>query len=112
MFMATPTCKTVPKRAHTRRSAAASVCGGQPSTITEKLAAPSVRFSSRARRIVFALCCVWRRIQKRKKTTPHDVKNFALDVLRHRVAITYEAEAQGKKSEDVIDRILAGVLVP
>ena len=51
-------------------------------------------------------------LQGRTYATPHDVKNFALDVLRHRVAITYEAEAQGKKSEDVIDRILAGVLVP
>jgi len=51
-------------------------------------------------------------LQGRTYATPHDVKNLALDVLRHRVAITYEAEAQGKKSEDVIDRILAGVLVP
>jgi MoxR-like ATPase len=40
------------------------------------------------------------------------VKNLAQDVLRHRVVVTYEAEAQGKTSEDVIERILAGVLVP
>ena len=51
-------------------------------------------------------------LQGRSYATPHDVKNLALDVLRHRVAITYEAEAQGKRSEDVIERILAGVLVP
>jgi MoxR-like ATPase len=51
-------------------------------------------------------------LQGRTYATPHDVKNLALDVLRHRVAITYEAEAEGKKSEDVIERILAGVLVP
>jgi len=51
-------------------------------------------------------------LQGRNYATPHDVKNLALDVLRHRVAITYEAEAQGKTSEDVIERILAGVLVP
>ncbi len=51
-------------------------------------------------------------LQGRSYATPHDVKALALDVLRHRVAITYEAEAEGKKSEDVIERILAGVLVP
>ena len=51
-------------------------------------------------------------LQGRNYATPHDVKNLALDVLRHRIAITYEAEAQGRTSEDVIERILAGVLVP
>ncbi len=51
-------------------------------------------------------------LQGRNYATPHDVKNLALDVLRHRVAVTYEAEAQGSTSEDVIERILAGVLVP
>ncbi len=51
-------------------------------------------------------------LQGRSYATPHDVKNLALDVLRHRVVVTYEAEAQGKTSEDVVERILAGVLVP
>ncbi len=51
-------------------------------------------------------------LQGRSYATPHDVKNLALDVLRHRVVVTYEAEAQGRTSEDVIERILAGVLVP
>ena len=51
-------------------------------------------------------------LQGRNYATPHDVKNLALDVLRHRVAISYEAEAQGRTSEDIIDRILAGGLVP
>ena len=51
-------------------------------------------------------------LQGRSYATPHDVKNMALDVLRHRVAVTYEAEAQDKTSEDIIERILAGVLVP
>ena len=51
-------------------------------------------------------------LQGRNYATPHDVKNLALDILRHRIVVTYEAEAQGKTSEDVIERILAGVLVP
>ena len=51
-------------------------------------------------------------LQGRNYATPHDVKNLAPDILRHRVLVSYEAEAQGKSSEDVIERILAGVLVP
>jgi MoxR-like ATPase len=51
-------------------------------------------------------------LQGRSYATPHDVKNLAHDVLRHRVAVTYEAEAQGKTSDDVVERILAGILVP
>jgi MoxR-like ATPase len=51
-------------------------------------------------------------LQGRSYATPHDVKNLALDVLRHRIAITYEAEAQGLSADDVIERVLAGVLVP
>ena len=51
-------------------------------------------------------------LQGRGYATPHDVKNVALDVLRHRVVLTYEAEAEGKTAEDLIDRILVGILVP
>ena len=43
---------------------------------------------------------------------PQDVKDLALDVLRHRVATTYEAEAEEKTSEDVIRTILDNVRVP
>ena len=51
-------------------------------------------------------------LQGRGYATPHDVKNVAPDVLRHRVVLTYEAAAEGKTAEDVIDRILVQVLVP
>ena len=51
-------------------------------------------------------------LQGRGYATPHDVKNVAMDVLRHRVVLTYEAEAEGRSAEDVIDRILVGILVP
>jgi len=44
--------------------------------------------------------------------TPQDVKDLAHDVLRHRVATTYEAEAEGKTSDDVIAKILEFVPVP
>jgi len=43
---------------------------------------------------------------------PNDVKQVALDVLRHRVIITYEAEAEDMTSEDILRRILDTVPVP
>jgi MoxR-like ATPase len=44
--------------------------------------------------------------------TPQDVKDIAMDVLRHRVILTYEAEAEQKTSEDVVETILRTVPVP
>jgi MoxR-like ATPase len=44
--------------------------------------------------------------------TPQDVKDIAYDVLRHRVILTYEAEAEQMESEDVIKTILTTVPVP
>ncbi|MBI1319632.1 MAG: AAA domain-containing protein [Candidatus Hydrogenedens sp.] len=43
---------------------------------------------------------------------PNDVKQVAMDVLRHRVKETYEAEAEGLTSEDIIRKILDTVPVP
>jgi MoxR-like ATPase len=44
--------------------------------------------------------------------TPQDVKSCALDVLRHRILVTYEAEAEELTSETIVERVLAGVAVP
>ena len=44
--------------------------------------------------------------------TPQDVKDVALDVLRHRVILTYEAEAEQMAPEDVLSTILSKVPVP
>jgi MoxR-like ATPase len=44
--------------------------------------------------------------------TPQDVKTVAMDVLRHRVAVTYEAEAENVTSKDVVERILNTLPVP
>ncbi len=43
---------------------------------------------------------------------PQTVKNIALDVLRHRVIPTYEAEAQGLSADDLVKMVLDGVEVP
>ena len=48
----------------------------------------------------------------RAYVTPDDVKEIALDVLRHRVHVTYEAEAEETTGEDVARRILEEVQVP
>jgi MoxR-like ATPase len=48
----------------------------------------------------------------RSYVTPHDVKTLAPDVLRHRVSPSYEAEAEGHSSDDLIAKILDNVLVP
>ncbi len=44
--------------------------------------------------------------------TPQDVKDIAYDVLRHRIILTYEAEAEQKTTEDVIKTVFDTVAVP
>ena len=51
-------------------------------------------------------------ISGRAFVTPDDVKAIAYDVLRHRIILTYEAEAEETNSEDIIKKILANVDVP
>ena len=51
-------------------------------------------------------------IEGRGYVTPQDVKTVAPDVLRHRVVVTYEAEAEEKTAEDIVARILETVDVP
>jgi len=51
-------------------------------------------------------------LQGRGYVTPFDVKSMAMDVLRHRIIISYEAEAEGKSPEDLIAQILENVEVP
>ena len=51
-------------------------------------------------------------LQGRGYVVPQDIKTIGMDVLRHRVIVTYEAEAEDKTSEDVIRRIFEEVRVP
>ncbi len=44
--------------------------------------------------------------------TPQDVKSIGMDVLRHRVLISYEAEAEEKTSEDIVQKIFDEIEVP
>lgn len=51
-------------------------------------------------------------IKGRGFVTPQDVKSIGMDVLRHRVIITYEAEAEEITAEDVVQKIFDTVEVP
>ena len=51
-------------------------------------------------------------MNKRGFVIPDDVKAIAKDVLRHRIGLTYEAEAENITSEKLVDEILASIQVP
>lgn len=51
-------------------------------------------------------------IRGRGYVTPEDVKSIGLDVLRHRIIVTYEAEAENITSEDIVQKIFDSVEVP
>jgi MoxR-like ATPase len=51
-------------------------------------------------------------LRGRGYVVPEDVKEIAQDVLRHRVLLTYEAEAENLTAETIVERILERVEVP
>jgi MoxR-like ATPase len=51
-------------------------------------------------------------IRRRAYVTPDDVKAIARDALRHRLILTYEAEAEERTSDDLIETLLNHVPVP
>ena len=44
--------------------------------------------------------------------TPQDVKDMAADVLRHRILLSYEAEAEEVSADSIVERIMSKVPVP
>jgi MoxR-like ATPase len=54
----------------------------------------------------------WALLQGRAYVTPEDVKSIGPDVLRHRIILTYEADAQGVTTDAIIRKILNAVPVP
>ena len=70
--------------------------GGSPrATINLSLAAKAMAF-----------------LNKRGYVIPEDVRSIAADVLRHRIGLTYEAEAENVSMEDIIKQVLNAVKVP
>ena len=71
-------------------------CGASPrATISLTLGARAIAF-----------------LQGRGFVTPQDVKDVAYDVLRHRIIVSYEAEAENITSENIIAGVLEGLPVP
>jgi MoxR-like ATPase len=64
----------------------------------------TLAFSEASRAVAF--------LRGRGYVVPEDVKEIAKDVLRHRILLTYEAEAENVASETIVDRILERVEVP
>lgn len=64
----------------------------------------SINLNLAARAIAF--------MEQRAYVTPEDVRVIAMDVLRHRVIPTYEAEAEDINSEQLVERIIGAVQVP
>jgi MoxR-like ATPase len=75
---------------------------------------PMIRYGASPRATIFLAMAAKANalIEGRGYVTPQDVKSVAMDVLRHRVIPTYEAEAEEKTSEDLIEQILRTVDVP
>ncbi|MEZ4943644.1 MAG: MoxR family ATPase [Saprospiraceae bacterium] len=51
-------------------------------------------------------------INRRGYVTPDDVRDICPDAMRHRIGLTYEAEAENISQEDIIERILQTVVIP
>jgi MoxR-like ATPase len=51
-------------------------------------------------------------LRRRGYVVPEDIRAVGLDVLRHRVTVTYEAEAEEKTSEDIVNKIFGAIEVP
>lgn len=51
-------------------------------------------------------------IKRRGYVIPEDVRSVCHDVLRHRIGLTYEAEAENVTTEEIITEILNNVMVP
>lgn len=68
--------------------------------------------SPRATIFIYRCCKVRALFEGRDYVLPEDVKSVVYDVLRHRIVLSYEAEAEALTADDVIKEILASVPVP
>jgi MoxR-like ATPase len=51
-------------------------------------------------------------LNKRGYVVPEDIRSIAKDVLRHRIGVTYEAEAENVTAEMIVEEILRAIQVP
>jgi len=51
-------------------------------------------------------------LQRRGYVVPHDIKSIGMDVLRHRIMLSYEAEAENVTADDILKKIFDTLEVP
>jgi len=68
--------------------------------------------SPRATMYLLMAARAWAFLQGRGYVAPQDVKSIGMDVLRHRVIVSYEAEAEEKSPEDIVQMIFDNIEVP
>ena len=85
---------------------------GLPKPIRRVASSLTTRLTPRATIALALAAKAYAFLKGRGYVTPQDVKSIGMDVLRHRVAITYEAEAEEKTSETVIQKIFDELPVP
>jgi MoxR-like ATPase len=73
-----------------------------------------IRYGASPRATIFLTLAAKARafLAGRGYVTPQDVKDVGADILRHRIAVSYEAEAESVTSESIVERIFAGLQVP
>src|SRR5271168_1332442 len=73
-----------------------------------------IQFGASPRATIFLTLAAkaWALLQARDYVVPEDVKSIGPDVLRHRIILTYEAEAQSATSDAIVKKILNAVPVP
>ncbi|MEX0320650.1 MAG: AAA family ATPase [Puniceicoccaceae bacterium] len=89
-------------------------CTREPDTHGLDELKPLIQFGASPRATIFLTLAAkaWAFLNGRGYVTPQDVKTIAPDILRHRIMLTYEAEAEEWSTESVVQRILETVPVP
>ena len=86
--------------------------GGSPRALTELKDMISFGGSPRASINLAKAARAYAFIKRRGYVVPEDVRAVAHDVLRHRIGLTYEAEASNITSEEIVSKIINKVEVP
>ncbi len=75
---------------------------------------PLIRYGASPRASIYLLTAARALafLKRRGFVIPEDIKELTYDVLRHRIILTYEAEAEELTTDDIIKRVLEGVEVP
>ena len=89
-------------------------CSREPENHGLEELKPLIQFGASPRATIFLTLAAkaWAFLNGRGYVTPQDVKSIAPDILRHRIMLTYEAEAEEWSTERVVQRILETVPVP